>query len=66
MIAVEATYEKGAIRLARHPGVDHCSVIVIFKVEEGADKESPEWLDAESSRLATIWDNDEDAIYDNV
>jgi len=66
MIAVEATYEKGAIKLKKHPAVDRCSVIVIFEIEKGVDSESHEWLDVQSSRLTGVWDNDEDSVYDNV
>ena len=66
MIAVEATYEKGAIKLGSYPDVDRCSVIVIFEIEKGVDDESHEWLGAHNSRLTAIWDNDEDSVYDKV
>lgn len=66
MIAVEATYEKGTIKLGRHPDVERCSVIVIFETEKGVDGESREWLDAQNSRLTAVWDNDEDSVYDKV
>jgi len=66
MLAIKARYDGRKIILPKRtrrppPG----EVIVVFtKTEEKA--EGSAWLKAQEAAFAQAWDNDEDAIYDDL
>lgn len=46
------------------PRAEPGEVIVVFG--GGHDEEARLWLQAQQARFATVWDNDEDSIYDHL
>ncbi len=66
MLAVDAVYEKGEIHLKERPPVKRCPVIVVFQTDPDVTLKSSDWRMAQAATLQKIWDNEEDAAYDNL
>ena len=41
-------------------------VIVIFEKDNGTRQETTAWMKAQEAAFARVWDNDEDAAYDQL
>ena len=65
MLAIDALYDGGEIHLRKRPSVKRCPVIVIFQTES-EPAPNDEWHPAQANTLQKIWDNEEDAAYDNL
>jgi hypothetical protein len=65
MTAIRATFDGDRVILPPEAtGHGPGTVIVIF--EDGADADRTLWAVAQESALAKVWDNPDDAIYDDL
>jgi len=65
MIAVRARFDGRKIILPKTlRGGPPGEVIVVFT--EAQEKENQAWLKAQEAAFARVWENDEDAVYDNL
>jgi hypothetical protein len=65
MLAVRATYDGKEIHIPEDAkGIPPCNVIVLFEQEEPA--EDIGWLKIQEQALAKAWDDEEDAVYDQL
>ncbi|MBU4400355.1 MAG: hypothetical protein KKE86_13600 [Planctomycetes bacterium] len=65
MLAIRTTYDGKEIHIPKDAkGVPPCSVIVLFE-EEGSAGDA-DWLKLQEQTLAKAWDDEEDAVYDNL
>ncbi len=73
MLAVKAKYENGAVRWEQKPPVTGLhDLIVVFEDIPASDQDVPPtderevWRKAQESVFAKAWDNQDDAVYDNM
>lgn len=73
MLAVKAKYENGTVRWERKPPVRGLhDLIVVFADVPSSDQdvalsdEREVWRKAQESAFAKVWDNQDDAVYDNM
>ncbi|NCD35467.1 MAG: hypothetical protein EOL87_18950 [Spartobacteria bacterium] len=69
MLAVKAEYENGQVKWLEKPPVEeHQDVIVVFQGGESDlnSKQRSGWMMPQSTALENVWDNDEDADYDQL
>jgi len=65
MLAIRARYDGKEVCLPRDvKGLAPCEVIVLF--EENNSPSDTDWLRLQEESLAAVWDNKEDAVYDEV
>jgi hypothetical protein len=65
MTAIRATFDGNRVILPpQASGHGPGGVIVIF--EDGEDADRALWAVAQQSALAKVWDNSDDAIYDDL
>ncbi|MBL7221870.1 MAG: hypothetical protein ISS69_17305 [Phycisphaerae bacterium] len=65
MLAIRTRYDGKEIRLPRDvKDMAPCEVIVLF--EENSSPSDADWLRLQEESLAAVWDNKEDAVYDEV
>ena len=66
MVAIKTQFDGEKIVLPNDlRGLPPQEVIVIYEADENA-LESQEWLKAQEASFAKAWDNDEDAVYDQL
>ncbi len=66
MVAIKAQFDGEKILLPDDlRGLPPQEVIVIYVADESA-QESQAWLKAQEASFAKAWDNDEDAVYDEL
>jgi hypothetical protein len=66
MVAIKAQFDGEKIVLPDAlRGLPPQDVIVIYEADEGT-LESQAWLKAQEASFAKAWDNDEDAVYDQL
>jgi hypothetical protein len=69
MLAVKAEYENGQVKwLEKPPVAEHQDVIVVFQGGESDydSKQRKDWMMPQSTALESVWDNNEDADYDQL
>ena len=73
MLAVKAKYENGTVRWERKPPVEglHDLIVVFADVSASDQDEHPTderevWRKVQESVFAKAWDNQDDAVYDNM
>lgn len=73
MLAVKAKYENGKVRWEQKPPLTGMhDLIVVFADASSSDLDAPAagprdiWHLAQESTLAKVWDNQKDAIYDEM
>jgi hypothetical protein len=65
MLAVRTTYDGKEIHIPENAkSIPPCNVIVLFEREE--TEVDGDWLKAQEQVLAKAWDDEEDALYDNI
>lgn len=67
MLAVKAKYDGRKVILPKKiksakPG----NVIVIFENARSGDDEKKTWTKAQEASFASVWNNEEDSIYDDL
>lgn len=66
MVAIKTQFDGEKIVLPENlRGLPPQEVIVIYEAEENA-LESQAWLKAQEASFAKAWENDEDAVYDEL
>ena len=73
MLAVKAKYENGTVRWERKPPMEGShDLIVVFADVPASDQDMPSidereaWRKVQESVFAKAWDNQDDAVYDNM
>ncbi len=73
MLAVQAKYEDGKVRWGRKPPVQgsHDLIVVFADVPASNDDvisrdDHVAWQKVQESSLAQVWDNQNDAVYDEL
>jgi hypothetical protein len=67
MLAVKARFDGRKVVLPRRrPKASPGTVLVIFSEARDNSREKRAWLKAQEKTFAKVWDNDEDAVYDNM
>ena len=69
MLAVKAKFDGKKVVLPKGihaPQFKAGKVIVVFTEPPKDSKEKKQWMKAQESSFSKIWDNDEDAVYDNL
>ena len=65
MLAMKAKFDGKQVRLPSVPPVHECPVIVVFN-EDGDNGDDEALMKAQESALAKVWENEEDAVYDDL
>lgn len=66
MVAIKAQFDGEKILLPEDlRGRPPQEVIVVFSADETAQDDQT-WLKAQEATFAKVWDNDEDAVYDEL
>jgi hypothetical protein len=66
MVAIKTQFDGEKIVLPDHlRGLPPQEVILIYQADEDA-VETQAWLKAQEASFAKAWDNDEDAVYDQL
>jgi hypothetical protein len=66
MVAIKAQFDGEKIVLPDElRGCPPQEVIVVYEASE-AELENDAWLKAQEAPFARVWDNDEDAVYDQA
>ena len=66
MVAIKAQFDGEKIVLPDDlRGRPPQQVIIVYEADE-SDLESQAWLKAQEASFAKAWDNDEDAVYDQL
>jgi hypothetical protein len=66
MVAIKAQFDGEKIVLPEEfRGLPPQDVIVVYEANENA-LETQAWLKAQEASFARAWDNDEDAVYDQL
>jgi hypothetical protein len=66
MVAIKAQFDGEKIVLPDElRGCPPQEVIVVYEASE-AELENDPWLKAQEASFARVWDNDEDAVYDQA
>ena len=66
MVAIKTQFDGEKIGLPENlRGLPPQEVIVIYEADENA-LETQAWLKAQEASFAKAWDNDEDAVYDQL
>jgi hypothetical protein len=47
-------------------GIDPCDVFIVFQNGRKDDPERSDWMKAQEASFVKVWDNDEDAVYDEL
>jgi hypothetical protein len=67
MVVIRAKYDGTRVIIPESArGYPAGDVLVIFQNGESVQSEKQDWMIAGESALGRVWDNDEDAIYDNL
>jgi len=67
MLAIKARFDGKQVVLPPDVrDVPPGDVIVVFENVESHSRESSAWMKAQEAIFATVWDNDEDAVYDSL
>lgn len=66
MLAIKARFDGKRVVLPEAPKVPVGNVILLFEELDANLDENGDWLAAEQTSFSKVWDNDEDAIYDDM
>ena len=67
MIAIRANFDGRKIAVPKElRGLAPRDVILIVETPDDTAKEKQRWAKAQEATFAKVWDNDEDAVYDNL
>jgi len=66
MLAMKAKFDGKCVLLPSVPPVQHeCPVIIVFN-DDGHTGEKEALMKAQEDSLKKVWENDEDAVYDDL
>jgi hypothetical protein len=66
MLAMKGKFDGKQVILPETPALPECRVIVVFESDGDFAPDRSAWMRAQQETLASIWENEEDAIYDTV